>query len=84
MSACSGALRELMDMCWTEEPTQRPLFIRIRSIVQTSIKKSGDNIVDHLIKRMETYATELETQVKSKHIKYATRNVINIEVKYEL
>ncbi|OWA50762.1 Atrial natriuretic peptide receptor 1 [Hypsibius exemplaris] len=66
MSACSAALHEIMDNCWAEEPVNRPTTIRLRAMVQNAIKKSGDNIVDHLIKRMETYSSELEAQVDKK------------------
>ncbi|OWA50763.1 Atrial natriuretic peptide receptor 1 [Hypsibius exemplaris] len=66
MSACSAQLHSLMDACWSEEPIDRPPSIKIRALVQTAIKKSGDNIVDHLIKRMETYSSELESQVLTK------------------
>ncbi|OWA50761.1 Atrial natriuretic peptide receptor 1 [Hypsibius exemplaris] len=66
MSACSAGLHELMEVCWNEEPTARPTTIRIQAMVKTAINKSGDNIVDYLIKRMESYSSELEAQVDMK------------------
>ena len=69
-----------MDMCWNEEPALRPAFLRVRTFVQNTIKKSGDNIVDHLIKRMETYAANLETQVFIKKLAKLTQLSVNRNV----
>ena len=66
VSACPARILELMEACWSEDPIARPIFTKIRSTITATVQKSGDNIVDHLINRMERYASELESQVTQK------------------
>ncbi|XP_055352797.1 atrial natriuretic peptide receptor 1-like [Paramacrobiotus metropolitanus] len=66
VSACPMPLHELMGNCWDEDPLERPNFTRIKTTITKIIGKSGENIVDHLIKRMEQYAAGLEHQVDMK------------------
>ena len=55
-----------MEQCWSEYPLERPAFSKMKSNLKKIIGKIGDNIVDHLISRMEEYARELEMQVRDK------------------
>ncbi|OQV12409.1 Atrial natriuretic peptide receptor 1 [Hypsibius exemplaris] len=63
MSACSKGLHLLMENCWEEDPLTRPTFFKIRTMAGKVIGKSGDNIVDYLIRQMENHAAELEHEV---------------------
>lgn len=64
--ACSNEIYTLMEQCWSEYPLERPPFARIKDSLKRIIGKMGDNIVDHLLKRMKEYAGELELQVQEK------------------
>ncbi|XP_055346518.1 atrial natriuretic peptide receptor 1-like [Paramacrobiotus metropolitanus] len=66
LSACKTELYELMTLCWDEEPLLRPPFVRIKAVVAKVVGRAGENIVDHLIKRMEQYAAGLEHEVEVK------------------
>ncbi|XP_055350346.1 atrial natriuretic peptide receptor 1-like [Paramacrobiotus metropolitanus] len=65
-SACSSELYNLMERCWEEYPIERPTFAKIKDGLKKVIGNSGDNIIDHLLKRMEQYASDLEQQVEEK------------------
>ncbi|OWA52494.1 Atrial natriuretic peptide receptor 1 [Hypsibius exemplaris] len=65
-SACSSELYNLMERCWDEYPIERPTFAKIKDGLKKVIGNSGDNIIDHLLKRMEQYANDLEAQVAEK------------------
>ncbi|XP_055329218.1 atrial natriuretic peptide receptor 1-like isoform X2 [Paramacrobiotus metropolitanus] len=65
-SACSSELFGLMERCWEEYPIERPTFSKIKEGLKKVIGNSGDNIIDHLLKRMEQYAADLEAQVAEK------------------
>ena len=58
-SACSSELFNLMERCWDEYPIERPTFAKIKDGLKKVIGNSGDNIIDHLLKRMEQYANDL-------------------------
>lgn len=66
ISAAPPALHALMEECWEEHPELRPTFQKVREAVLKLMGKSGENIVDHLIKRMEQYAAELEHEAEEK------------------
>ncbi|OQV15544.1 Atrial natriuretic peptide receptor 1 [Hypsibius exemplaris] len=58
-----GFLHDLMDECWHEDPNQRPSFIRVQAQLRAGAGFSRQNVVDHLIKRMEQYAETLESTI---------------------
>ena len=61
ISACPiVSLHELMEACWEEHLEIRPPFIRVREQLQKYLGKSGENVIEHLITRMDHYAAELE------------------------
>jgi hypothetical protein len=64
-SSCAVFLHDLMDESWHEQPTQRPNFIRIQEQVRKVESFAKGNVVDHLIKRMEQYAENLETKIQA-------------------
>ncbi|OWA52553.1 Atrial natriuretic peptide receptor 1 [Hypsibius exemplaris] len=66
VSSCPGPLHALLEMCWDEHPMVRIPFIKIREILQKVLGKSGENIIEHLITRMDLYATELEHEAEEK------------------
>ncbi|XP_055350308.1 atrial natriuretic peptide receptor 1-like [Paramacrobiotus metropolitanus] len=66
VSACSSELYHLMEFCWEEYPIERPTFVKIKESLKKVIGNSGDNIIDHLLNRMEQYASDLEQQVEEK------------------
>lgn len=66
MSAAPIALHSLMEKCWDEDPDLRPSFPKIREVMFKFMKKSGENIVSHLVARMERYAAELEQEADDK------------------
>ncbi|GAV08399.1 hypothetical protein RvY_18092-2 [Ramazzottius varieornatus] len=57
-----------MEQCWARNPLERPRFpqikLSLRQITKGDVDKS--NIVDLLIQRMETYATDLEGVAQEK------------------
>ena len=63
---CPADLHELMENCWNEDPIERPPMTRVRLQIQKILGKADDNIVDHLIHRMEVYAGELEQEAELK------------------
>ncbi|XP_055344185.1 atrial natriuretic peptide receptor 1-like [Paramacrobiotus metropolitanus] len=66
ISAAPGALHSLMEQCWDERPELRPVFPKVREVITKTMGRAGENIVDHLIRRMEQYAAELEQEMQEK------------------
>ena len=60
---CPPPMHQLIEQCWDENPALRPTFVRIRTVIKKVIGKSGDNIVDHLIHRMDLHTAALEQKV---------------------
>ncbi|XP_070537439.1 atrial natriuretic peptide receptor 1-like [Ptychodera flava] len=64
ISAADGPddIIDLTKQCWSENPDDRPDFVKIRDVVRTMNSKRGNstNILDNLLARMEQYATNLE------------------------
>ncbi|XP_059217857.1 atrial natriuretic peptide receptor 1 isoform X1 [Stomoxys calcitrans] len=57
----------VMQKCWSEDPTERPDFNSLKSIIR-NINKDNEtgHIVDNLLKRMEQYANNLEELVEER------------------
>ncbi|XP_055353401.1 atrial natriuretic peptide receptor 1-like [Paramacrobiotus metropolitanus] len=62
----SSTLYEQMEKCWEEEPSSRPTFQKVNEMLAKLGKRSGRNIVDHLIRKMEQYTQQLEEEVHNK------------------
>lgn len=52
-----------MEHAWGEEAEKRPTFKEIRSQFKKIPGVETGNLMDNLLKRMETYATDLEALV---------------------
>ncbi|GAU93743.1 hypothetical protein RvY_05634-2 [Ramazzottius varieornatus] len=61
--ACPAELYNLMEAAWSEDPDKRPTFKEIRSAFKKIPGVETGNLMDNLLKRMETYATDLEALV---------------------
>ncbi|XP_055356097.1 atrial natriuretic peptide receptor 1-like isoform X3 [Paramacrobiotus metropolitanus] len=61
--ACPPELYAIMEHSWSEEPEKRPTFKEIRSQFKKIPGVETGNLMDNLLKRMETYATDLEALV---------------------
>lgn len=62
---CPRNLIKLMEMCWNEDPEERPSFMRIKPIFKKiSNGLTSQNFLDNLLKRMEQYAENLEKMVE--------------------
>ncbi|XP_055351630.1 atrial natriuretic peptide receptor 1-like [Paramacrobiotus metropolitanus] len=66
ISSCPPAFVDLIEQCWDENPLSRPPFIRIRETLLKILGRSGDNIVDNLIRSMEKHAAQLEYEADTK------------------
>ncbi|OQV13909.1 Atrial natriuretic peptide receptor 2 [Hypsibius exemplaris] len=65
-AACAGDLYQLMEQSWSEFASDRPPFSRIKGFLKKIVGRGSDNIIDHLLERMEIYANNLEEQVAEK------------------
>lgn len=60
-------LLTLVRKCWSENPTERPDFGRIKISLRKICKgASSKNFLDNLLKRMEQYSNSLEAMVSEK------------------
>ncbi|GIX70424.1 atrial natriuretic peptide receptor 1 [Caerostris extrusa] len=58
---CDEGVIQVMKKCWSEEPTERPDFQTLKSIIRKLNKENeSGNILDNLLSRMEQYANNLE------------------------
>ncbi|XP_055342426.1 atrial natriuretic peptide receptor 1-like [Paramacrobiotus metropolitanus] len=65
-SACPTFLVDLIEQCWSEDPVERPTAWRVLDTIRYETGYTTDNVTDHLIKRLETYAATLEYQVEAR------------------
>ncbi|KAL3858495.1 hypothetical protein ACJMK2_013083 [Sinanodonta woodiana] len=54
----------LMELCWMENPNDRPPFSTIKTFMKSKFQDVDRNIVDVMIKRLEKYANNLEELVE--------------------
>ncbi|XP_055331179.1 atrial natriuretic peptide receptor 2-like [Paramacrobiotus metropolitanus] len=59
-------LWDLMEQCWMENPASRPTIHKVQETIKHRAPQPGDRVTDHLIQRMEGYATTLEEEVEHK------------------
>lgn len=55
-----------MERCWDESPAARPFFAQVREMLLKVVGKTGDNVIDSLIRSMEKHAAQLELQAEQK------------------
>ncbi|XP_036362849.1 atrial natriuretic peptide receptor 1-like [Octopus sinensis] len=60
------SITNLMEMCWAENPNQRPDFNGIKTYLRNHNKDTVGNIMDIILKRMERYAINLEDLVEQR------------------
>ncbi|CAF0852137.1 unnamed protein product [Adineta steineri] len=82
---CSTDIRQLMKVCWNEDPNERPEFSEIRQVMRRINKDSDSgNILDNLLKRMEQYANNLEGLVEERTSDYLAEKKKAEELLYQL
>nr|XP_046916710.1 atrial natriuretic peptide receptor 1-like isoform X3 [Dermatophagoides farinae]XP_046916711.1 atrial natriuretic peptide receptor 1-like isoform X3 [Dermatophagoides farinae] len=65
------AVLQMVRRCWHEDPNERPDFVSLQSIIRRINKENeSSNILDNLLKRMEQYATNLESLVQERTADY--------------
>ncbi|VDO14154.1 unnamed protein product [Rodentolepis nana] len=62
----SNAYKKLVQNSWSENPKLRPTFNELESQLKQLTKGKKTNIVDHMLKVMETYSANLESQVNQR------------------
>ncbi|GFR98924.1 guanylate cyclase [Elysia marginata] len=64
-------LARVIRRCWAEEPSERPDFQALRTMIK-KLNKDGDkgDILDNLLTRMEQYANNLEALVEERTADY--------------
>nr|XP_027201054.1 atrial natriuretic peptide receptor 1-like isoform X2 [Dermatophagoides pteronyssinus] len=64
---CPRNLIKLMETCWSENPENRPEFVKIKPYFKKISKGlTSTNFLDNLLKRMEQYTENLEKIVEEK------------------
>ncbi|XP_033105944.1 atrial natriuretic peptide receptor 1-like [Anneissia japonica] len=81
---CPNDLFSLVDRCWAEEPSDRPDFDAIRSVVRKFNKSEGGALVDTLLKRMDKYATNLESLVEERTAQFHEEKRKSEELLYQI
>ncbi|GBN23738.1 Atrial natriuretic peptide receptor 1, partial [Araneus ventricosus] len=68
---CDEGVIQVIRRCWSEEPTERPDFQTLKSIIRKLNKENeSGNILDNLLSRMEQYANNLESLVEERTADY--------------
>ncbi|XP_013790795.2 atrial natriuretic peptide receptor 2-like, partial [Limulus polyphemus] len=68
---CSKEVEDMIKRCWAEDPTERPDFQALKSVIRKLNKDNeSGNILDNLLSRMEQYANNLETLVEERTADY--------------
>ncbi|KAM3185689.1 hypothetical protein ACTXT7_005859 [Hymenolepis weldensis] len=61
-----NAFKKLVQNSWSENPKLRPTFSELETQLNQLSKGKKANIVDHMLKVMETYSANLESQVNQR------------------
>ncbi|EYC29770.1 hypothetical protein Y032_0005g2254 [Ancylostoma ceylanicum] len=59
-------LLHLIRDCWEEEPAMRPTIDSVRGVLKATTGKRNANLMDHVFKIMENYASSLEQEVEAR------------------
>ncbi|KAK6758398.1 hypothetical protein RB195_015921 [Necator americanus] len=62
----SPALLHLIRDCWAERPSERPTIAMIKSLMKGMNSNRNDNLMDHVFNMLETYASNLESEVEDR------------------
>ncbi|KAK0407625.1 hypothetical protein QR680_003498 [Steinernema hermaphroditum] len=60
------ALLHLVKDCWAEDAKERPKIETIRSLLKSMVSGRSSNLMDHVFKMLESYASHLEEEVQSR------------------
>ncbi|ETN70381.1 adenylate/guanylate cyclase catalytic domain protein [Necator americanus] len=60
------ALLHLIRDCWAERASERPTTSMIRSLMKGMNSNRNDNLMDHVFNMLETYASNLESEVEDR------------------
>uniref|UniRef100_A0A182JDJ6 Guanylate cyclase n=1 Tax=Anopheles atroparvus TaxID=41427 RepID=A0A182JDJ6_ANOAO len=78
-------VNNIMVKCWTEEPSDRPDFGGLKTIIRKINKENeSGNILDNLLQRMEQYANNLEALVDERTQDYFEEKRKCEELLYQL
>ncbi|ESO05553.1 hypothetical protein HELRODRAFT_77628 [Helobdella robusta] len=61
----SPSMLELIQLCWHENPANRPTFENISKVL-LKLNKTNVNIVDNMLEKLEKYANDLEKIVEQR------------------
>ena len=68
---CSDDLVPIIEKCWSEDPTNRPEFSKLKMLITKATRRDNEtNILEILLCRMEDYANNLELLVDEKTANY--------------
>ncbi|KAL6744152.1 hypothetical protein Aduo_017115 [Ancylostoma duodenale] len=62
----SPALLHLIRDCWTERPSERPPIDTVKSLMRSMNSFRNDNLMDYVFNMLETYASNLESEVEDR------------------
>ncbi len=62
-NACNEKWAELIQICWSEDPQQRPTFEDILLRINSIHRYKNMDLVDNMVKRLERYTNTLEESV---------------------
>uniref|UniRef100_A0A2M4B9V1 Guanylate cyclase n=2 Tax=Anopheles marajoara TaxID=58244 RepID=A0A2M4B9V1_9DIPT len=78
-------VNNIMIKCWSEDPTERPDFGALKTIIRKINKENeSGNILDNLLQRMEQYANNLEALVDERTRDYFEEKRKCEELLYQL
>ncbi|XP_071788472.1 atrial natriuretic peptide receptor 1-like [Asterias amurensis] len=64
--ACTPDMYAIMTQCWHENPNERPTVDELLTVMKKLFKNVSGGILDNLLARMESYASNLEGLVEEK------------------
>uniref|UniRef100_A0A915L9N2 guanylate cyclase n=1 Tax=Romanomermis culicivorax TaxID=13658 RepID=A0A915L9N2_ROMCU len=60
------AMIQIMNDCWKEDPVLRPNFKHVKSLMKQMARGKNFNLMDHILKMMEKYASGLEQKISDR------------------
>ncbi|XP_071941646.1 atrial natriuretic peptide receptor 1-like isoform X3 [Antedon mediterranea] len=81
---CPDDLFLLVEKCWANDPNVRPDFASIRTIIRKFNKSEGGALVDTLLKRMDKYASNLESLVEERTLQFHEEKRKSEELLYQI
>jgi len=74
----------MMQMCWDDDPSMRPTFSEIKSKLKSLSRGKNANIVDNMIRMMESYTDQLEHLVDERTTQLAEEKAKTDELLYKM